>query len=403
MGTTPPPSETPAAPPAEAQPEPAPAAAEVSVTAAAPVEAPVEAPAEEAPPAAGEEAEEAKAEAPEVTFPPITVGAWVRAGARFQGRKPEKLNDGRMDGVYAELHTGGQIHDKVSVTLNFNTRGLAQSAGLMDGIIAFDFMDELHLWAGQLLVPVDRSNASGPFFMIPWYYPGFLTVGDTTVVTAPKEGPQGRNTGAVLWGNFMGGKVKYLAGAFDNGDGSTRPLISGRLTASIVGEEPGFWGNGSFFGDKDVLTIGAGMQYQEEGSVGVAPEGGVAPVDDYGEFNVDLLAEFRYDGGGWVTLEGAYHRFNGDNEAIKNAGFVLAAIATPKVGIGHIQPMVRYQFGSGDDDYKVSQIDASLAYLVKGPGLRVTAGYQRTDLGEDAAGDELIGNSLHLGAQAIFF
>ena len=38
-------------------------------------------------------------------------------------------------------------------------------------------MDEFHLWAGHLLVPVDRANASGPFFMIPWNYPGFLTVG----------------------------------------------------------------------------------------------------------------------------------------------------------------------------------------------------------------------------------
>ena len=45
----------------------------------------------------------------------------------------------------------------------------------MDAIISFDLMDEFHVWAGHLLVPVDRANASGPFFMIPWNYPGFLT------------------------------------------------------------------------------------------------------------------------------------------------------------------------------------------------------------------------------------
>ena len=58
----------------------------------------------------------------------------------------------------------------------------------MDAIISFDPMDEFHVWAGHLLVPVDRANASGPFFMIPWNYPGFLTVGATTLVTAPHGG-----------------------------------------------------------------------------------------------------------------------------------------------------------------------------------------------------------------------
>jgi hypothetical protein len=332
------------------------------------------------------------------------VGAWVRAGARFQGSNPEKLNDGSMDSVYTELHLGGKVHDKVSVTLNFNARGLAKTAGLMDGIVAFDFTEEFHVWVGQLLVPVDRANSAGPFFMIPWYYPGFLTVGSQTVVTAPKEGPQGRNTGAVVWGQGLGGKVKYLVGAFDNGDGATTPLFSGRLMASLIGEEPGFWGNASYFGEKDVLTIGGGMQYQKNGSIGADPGDGTAPPnDDYGELNVDLLAEFKFGGGGWVTAEAAYHKFNGDYDAVNHAGFVLGAIATPKVGPGNIQPMVRYQWGKGDDGLDVKQIDASVGYLIKGPALRVTAGYQRTDLGEDAAGEDVIGNSAHVGAQAIFF
>lgn len=341
---------------------------------------------------------------PAVALPPIQVGAWLRVGGRIQGSNPEKLNDGSLDAVYGELHVGGKLHDKVSVTLNLNTRALAGTANLMDGIIAFDFTDAVHLWAGQLLVPVDRSNAAGPFFMIPWYYPGFLTVGDTTVVMAPREGPNGRNRGAVLWGEFFGGKLKYLAGGFDNGDKTTTPLWSGRLVAAIIGEEPGFWGNSSYFGEKDVLAIGAGEQYQKDGSVGAPPAaGGPAPTDDYSEFNADILAEFRYGGGGWVTAEGAYYRFEGDYEAVKDAYYVLGAIATPPVGPGNIQPMVRYQAGTGENDLKVSQLDASVAYVVKGPALRVTAGYTRTNLGEGPEGEDIIGNAVHIGGQAIFF
>ncbi len=408
MGTTPPPAE---AKPAEAPPAaPAPAAEAKPAEAPPPEAKPAEAAPAAVPPPNQEEtpAPDAQAEveppSPEVALPPISVGAWVRAGARFQGSNPEKINDGYMDSVYGEVHLGGKIHDKVSLTLNLNASGLAKSANVMDAIIAFDFTDALHLWVGQLLVPVDRSNAAGPFFMIPWYYPGFITVGDQTVVTAPKEGPAGRNTGAVLWGEGLGGKVKYLAGIFDNGDASTAPLISGRLMAALVGEEPGFWGNATYFGEKDVLTIGGGMQYQKNASVGADPGDGTAPPnDDYGELNVDLLAEFKFGSGGWVTAEAAYHKFTGDYDAVDHAGFILGAIATPKVGPGNIQPMVRYQWGKGEGGLDVKQIDASVGYLIKGPALRITAGYQRADLGEDAAGEDIIGNSAHVGAQAIFF
>ncbi len=94
-----------------------------------------------------------------------------------------------MDNAYVELHAGGKITKNVGVTLNLNanmTRALRPAGQRPDGrragsyvavedaIISFDFIDEFHLWAGHLLVPVDRSNASGPFFMIPWNYPGFF-------------------------------------------------------------------------------------------------------------------------------------------------------------------------------------------------------------------------------------
>ena len=137
----------------------------------------------------------------EEKLPAIDVGAWVRAAGRLQGANPKNLDGVQMDTAYAELHAGGKVHKNVSVTLNLNANGLAGTAGIEDAIIGFDFADPIHLWAGQLLVPVDRANFAGPFFMIPWNYPGFMSVGGATVVAAPAEGPAGRNTGASLWGN----------------------------------------------------------------------------------------------------------------------------------------------------------------------------------------------------------
>ena len=176
-------------------------------------------------------------------------------------------------------------------------------AAIEDAIISFDFTDSFHLWAGQLLVPVDRSNAAGPFFMIPWNYPGILTVGGTTIFALPKEGPSGRNTGAVVWGDAADNRFKYMAGVFDNGVATGSPLFSGRLSLSIIGKEPGFWGNASYFGDQDVLAVLVGGQYQKNGNATATD-----PGKSYGEFNADVLAEFKA-AGGWVTGEGAYYHF----------------------------------------------------------------------------------------------
>ena len=397
----PPPAPMDAPPPAAPEPPPA---------APPPPPAPMAAPsAVEATPKPPTNTETMAATRPEV-LPPIDVGAWLRTSGSFQGASdPKKLNDFHFDNAYVELHAGGKIHKKVGVTLNLNANmtnfGGADATGsaanqigatvaVEDAIISFDFQDEFHLWAGHLLVPVDRSNASGPFFMIPWNYPGFLSVGGTTLVAAPHEGPSGRNNGAVIWGDIAGGRLTYLAGVFDNGNVSSSPLYSGRLRLALLDPEPGFWGNGSYFGDKDLLSIGVGGQYQAHGSA--------TALEDkaYGEFNVDALLEKKIPGGGFFTAEGAFYYYNVASGGVNESAYGLLAYATPTVGVGNIQPMVRYQWAHVKDGTGTSpwNIDAALSYLIKGPALRVLVNYNHTYLA-----DSVTANSVQLGAQAIFF
>jgi hypothetical protein len=339
----------------------------------------------------------------EEKLPAIDVGAWVRAAGRFQGSKPKDLDGVAMDTAYAELHAGGKIHKNVSLTLNLNANGLAGTAGIEDAIIGFDFCDFAHLWIGQLLVPVDRANFSGPFFMIPWNFPGILSAGGPPVFITPAEGPSGRNTGGSFWGNDPDGKVKYAVGVFLPPTSTGTPLLSGRISTAIIGKETGYFGNESFFGDQDIVTVGIGGQYKKDGSVGQATTMGMppvmvpAPTDNYSEFNADALGEFKYGGGGWVSVDGAYYHFGGQYQTYKDFFYVTAAVATPKVGVGNIQPMVRYQLGSGDGP-KAWTIDAGVAYLIMGPALRAMVNYQHTDLGNGAEA-----NMIQFGAQAIFF
>jgi hypothetical protein len=343
-------------------------------------------------------------------LPPIDVGAWIRAGGIFQGSDPSKINDWHMDNAYVELHTGGKVTKNVGVTLNMNanmanygTSGGGGTVALEDAIISFDFADEFHLWGGHLLVPVDRSNSSGPFFMIPWNYPGnFAPAGSFSA--APKEGPFGRNNGAVLWGDIAGGRASYFAGVFDNGDIGVSPLFSARLRLPFLDAETGFWGNGSYFGDKNIFTIDVGAQVQDHGST-TTDATGVVTDKTYAEINADALFEKKIPGGGWVTADGAYYHFNVNDGAVSDSFYLLAAYATPTVGVGNLQPMVRYQWEKvkGNTGTNPWNLDAAVSYLIKGPALRLIATYSHTRLGTDAAGDALTANSIQIGAQAIFF
>jgi hypothetical protein len=344
-------------------------------------------------------------------LPPIDVGAWTRIGGIFQGSDPSKVNDWHMDNAIVELHAGGKIHKKVGVTLNlitdmtstdFAATG-ANAAGyvaLEDAIISFDFMDEFHVWGGHLLVPVDRANASGPYFMIPWNYPGFFTAAYKPMgagISAPKEGPFGRNNGLVVWGDIAGGKLTYLAGAFDNANMGTSPLFTGRLRLDLWDPEGGFWGNGSFFGEKDILSVGVGGQYQKDGR---------GAGDAWTDINADVLVEKKLGGGSFVTGEAAYYHYGANDGQFSDTYYVLAAYATPTIGVGNIQPMVRYQAEKIKSGTTPWNLDVAVSYLIKGPALRVIATYSHTNLTAafSPMGTTITSaNSVQLGAQAIFF
>jgi hypothetical protein len=339
-------------------------------------------------------------------LPPIDVGAWLRVGGKFQGQDPSKVNDWQMDNAYVELHAGGKITKNVGVTLNLNANwagygvsGANPTVAVEDAIISFDFMDEFHLWAGRLLVPVDRSNAAGPFFMIPWNYPGFFS---GPFVGAPAEGPSGRNNGAVIWGDIAGGKFSYFGGVFDNGNVGSSPLFSAKLRLALLDPEPGFWGNASYFGDKDMLSFDVGAQGQ--GTQGLPPGS-----KTYADINVDGLLEKKLGGGSFVTAEAAYYHFNVGTGGVSDSMYALLAYATPPVGVGNIQPMVRFQWEKVKDNTVTNpwNLDVAVSYLIKGPALRLLATYSYTKLlnfdATTMALSNSSANSIQLGAQAIFF
>jgi hypothetical protein len=328
---------------------------------------------------------------------PISIGVWGRVDVSLANDKdPKKLDDIGSTGL-VELHTSGKLNEYFAFTANLVAAygggdGIQGTAGLMDAIVQFEPDDLFHLWAGRNLVPVDRSNFSGPWFMGPWYYPLFGFVDGQIGPTVPHEGPSGRNDGLTAWGfyaqdNFS---IKYYIGAYDLYDRSTTPLISGRLNLSLLSPEPGFYSNSTYYG-KDLLALGAGFQYKKNGSSNSWDPAQLPDTNDYTELNLDLLFEKKL-GEGVLDLEGAFYKFNGDYERTDAAWFALASFLLPG---GKVQPLVRVQqaIPAYDREQTSTLLDAQLGYVLNAFATRFAGGFRYGKAGD------LNSKTVFLGAQ----
>jgi len=327
---------------------------------------------------------------------PMTMNAWLRLGTHLQSFKdPEKMNRLSQDGEL-DLLINAEIIDMVGLTGNLvgsfgpNATGgaITGDINIMDLIARFDVDDAFHFWVGRMLVPSDRTNFSGPWFIAPWFYPGFFVPNAPPL--GPHQGPNGRNDGATVWGQAAGGLFKYYAGIYELYNTEAAPLFSGRLSLSLINPEPGYYGNSQFYGKKDILGIGIGLQTQKDGS----------GTDDFVEFNADILFEKNFKGAGTLDLEGAFYKYEGDGEQIDYSYFVLASWLLPmKTGPGQLQPLVRLQQAKPSDIAMLEDtwtlVDAQIGYVVAEFACRFALGYQY----QDVLGQR--GNQLFFGIQLL--
>jgi hypothetical protein len=354
------------------------------------------------------------------------VGGALRFGVILQDPdQPKKMSEFHLDqGNYSnafELRLHGDVTDFFSWTANFNALidsntvaaadiGMGKgpviaSFGIEDLIAQLKVANGFQIWGGRLLVPSDRSNFSGPFFMSPWNYPGFYKAGLPPV--GPMEGPNGRNQGITVWGNLADDKFKYFAGVYGIDQGgpnlatppvTANPFYSARLSYTFQGSEPGYFGSSTYYGDKSVTTLGIGGQYQKDGSAD--PTTG-APTDTFIGM-ADLLTEQAVPGAGTFTFEGQFYAFNKGYEfgpgavSPQEAFYALFSYLTPEnLGVGKLQPLLRWQ-QTVDPAWTI--IDAALAYVIKAYDARVVLTYEHIDTGT-TNGVANVSNALQLGVQ----
>ena len=271
------------------------------------------------------------------TFDPsVTVGAGIRTS--FDHTDPTvgssldqfALNDAR-------IYLSGTVTKNIGVMFNTDYDQASNTMQILDAVGQIDLAPQAHFWFGRFLPPSDRANLYGPFYANEWaVYSDGIQDGYTFVF-------QGRDDGLAYWGDFKAGiaKIKVSVGAFDGGSSThgadNRIITAARVQIDFWDPENGYYLNGTYYGDKNLLAIGGATQDQA---------GKTAST-------VDFLMERKVMGGGAFTIESEFSRYNrlggytsdiGEESKYRSEGaYILASFLIPKqVGIGKFEGLGKY-------------------------------------------------------------
>lgn len=334
-----------------------------------------------------------------VTLPPITLGAGLRTSFTHTDASngSSSANDFALDSV--RLYLNGSVLPQIKFT--FDTEYTGSKPGgdntvvVLDAIGRFEFNDKFNIWAGRFLPPSDRSNLYGPYYANNW-----KVYEDGVQDGYPME-TSGRDNGAAYWGQF--GILKVSAGVFDV-PSTTAPsasksevITAARLQLDFWDPEPGYYLNGTYYGEKDILAIGVAGQTEA----------------DKHAFSVDLLAEKKLPNAGVLTFESEYARYDKlggyggfDGSYTDSNGYyaLLAYLFPQEVGIGKFQVLGKYGRAKFDDtatagnvgEYAQRTAEFDLNYVIKTFNARVSLFYKGAYLESGLPDSKQIGLGLQL-------
>lgn len=303
----------------------------------------------------------------QVALGPITVGGGLRTS--YVHSEPDGGNS--TDQFLANdvrLYVNGPVTDKIKFMFNTDYDGATDHVAVLDAVARFEFSSKFNVWAGRFLEPSDRANLYGPFYAHNWnVYTDAIQNGQPSVF-------QGRDNGVAYWGDF-GKKVqmKISAGAFDgrSADGNPDVLGAARVQFDFWDKEEGYYLNGTYYGDKNLLALGVATQVQS---------GNTATT-------VDFLLEKKLASAGAFSIESEYASYNGLGGYLPGArksqgAYILGSYLFPKpVGMGKFEILGKYAYAeSMGQSLSVNQktTEVNFNYVIKQFNARIQTFYQDT-------------------------
>jgi hypothetical protein len=306
------------------------------------------------------------AEAAEVTLPTLDVGAGLRTSftsVNYSDSNATNTDDFSLDSI--RLYVNGKVDDQIKFTFNTEYTGSPpggqNTVQVMDAIGRFEFSPKMNIWAGRFLPPSDRANLYGPYYANNWsvYTDGVQDGYPSTAV--------GRDNGVAYWGDF--GKFKLSIGEFDipSTTGNNDTLAAARVQLDLWDPEPGYYLNGTYYGDKDILAFGlAGQQID----------------GDRKAYTADFLLEKKVGDGGAFSIESEYAKYDGlggyDAAYKESDGYygLVAYLFPQKIGMGKVQVLAKLakaNFTEGlTPNYDTTTTEGDVNYIIKGFNARVS-------------------------------
>ena len=278
----------------------------------------------------------------------------------------------------ARLYISGKATDNISFMFNTEYNQSNETVRVIDAAAQFSFAGGKHnVWVGRFLPPSDRANLYGPYYASNWgVYQDGVQDG------YPFE-TEGRDDGIMYWGQYD--KVKFSVGAFDVAGlttGDSDVLLASRVQVDFWDKEDGYYLNGTYYGDKDLLAIGVAAQTADAGDA----------------YSADFLLEKKLSNAGVVTIESQYNKYDGLGGYTgpeSDGYYALGAYMFPaQVGIGKFQLLGKYgeatyELLSGDVKLKTTEVD--LNYIIKQHNARLTAFYIGQDYDNSTPDSSQIG------------
>jgi hypothetical protein len=303
--------------------------------------------------------------------PTVTIGGGIQTSYDYEQLSGAPGLDQFSLG-HARLYLSGDITSNISFMFNTDYSSITNEMQVLDGVGEFHTSPKFNVWFGRFLPPSDRANLYGPFYSNEWLvFTDGIQDGYTSVY-------QGRDDGVAYWGDFKAGiaKIKASVGVFDgtSSDGHTSVIWASRVQIDFWDPEDGYYLNGTYYGDKNLLAIGGATQVQS---------GHTATT-------VDFLMERKVRGGGAFTVESEYSDYNGlggydANYAKSQGAYGLASFLIPKeVGIGKFEILGKYaiaQFTDGaitHPSYRQNTAEVNFSYIIKKFDARIMSFYRDT-------------------------
>jgi hypothetical protein len=307
---------------------------------------------------------------------PVTVGAGLQTSfVHSEPRGGTTTDQLLLNSV--RLYVNGGATNNIKFMFNTEYDGGTNKVGILDAVARIELSPKFNIWAGRLLPPSDRANLYGPYFAHHW------NVFSDGVQDGYPFIFQGRDNGVVYWGDF--GKLKVSGGGFDGATatGNKNVIGAARVQVDLWDPEKGYYLNGTYYGGKNLLAIGAAVQAQSALIAG-------QPVNK--AVSADLLLERKLPDGSVITFESEfanYDRLGGYSPRYTSdkGAYALASYLFPKpTGPGKFEILGKYaqaRFSSGvtkaDVPFDQKTTEVNFNYVIKDFNARIMSFYQRTN------------------------